>query len=71
MVQRNLTPMRQLLGELVDDAFDFGELGGFELLVTRFDGRGDAALDMALSTSALMRAMSACVAMSCVEMSTQ
>ena len=48
VVQRNLTPMRQLLGELVDDAFDFGELGGFELLVTRFDGRGDAALDMGL-----------------------
>ena len=31
-------PLHQLLGELVDDAFDLGELGSFELLVARFDG---------------------------------
>ena len=40
--------MHQLLGELVDDAFDLGELGGLEFLVARFDGRGDAALDVSL-----------------------
>ena len=32
-VQRSLSPMPQLLGELVDDAFDLGELGGFEVFV--------------------------------------
>ena len=40
--------MPQSLGELVDDAFYLGELGGFELLVARFDGRGDAALNVGL-----------------------
>ena len=62
--------MPQLLGELVDDAFDLGELGGFEVFVARFDCRSHAALDMRLE-HALMRAMSSCVAMSCVEISTQ
>ncbi len=38
--------MPQLLGELVDDAFDLGELGGFEVFVARFDCRSHAALDM-------------------------
>ena len=33
VVQSNLTPMHQLLGELVDDSFDFGDFGGFEFLV--------------------------------------
>ena len=47
-VQRNLSPMPLLLGELVDDAFDFGELGGFEVFVARFDCRSHAALDMRL-----------------------
>lgn len=32
-VQSNLTPLHQLLGEFVDDAFDLGELGCLELLV--------------------------------------
>lgn len=32
-VQSNLTPLHQLLGEFVDDAFDLGELGRLELLV--------------------------------------
>lgn len=32
-VQTYLAPLHQLLGELVDDAFDLGELGGFEFLV--------------------------------------
>lgn len=32
-VQRSLSPMPQLLGELVDDTFDLGELGGFEVFV--------------------------------------
>ena len=40
--------MPQLLGELVDDAFDLGELGGFEVFVARFDCRSHAALDMRL-----------------------
>ena len=63
--------MPQLLGELVDDAFDLGELGGFEVFVARFDCRSHAALDMRLEHIGVMRAMSACVAMSCVEISTQ
>lgn len=32
-VQTYLSPMPQLLGEFVDDAFDLGELGGFEVFV--------------------------------------
>lgn len=32
-VQRSLSPMPQLLGELVDDALYLGELGGLEFLV--------------------------------------
>lgn len=32
-VQRSLSPMHQLLGEFVDDAFDLGELDCLELLV--------------------------------------
>ena len=40
--------MPQLLGEFVDDAFDFGEFGGFEVFVARFDCRSHAALDMRL-----------------------
>ena len=33
MVQNSLSPMPQLLGELVDDAFDLGELGGLEVFI--------------------------------------
>lgn len=48
LVQGGQVRLHQLLGELVDDALYLGELGGFELLVARFDGRDDAALDVCL-----------------------
>ena len=40
--------MPQLLGELVDDTFDLGELGGFEVFVARFNCRGHATLNVSL-----------------------
>ena len=48
LVQGGQVRLHQLLGELVDDALYLGELGGLEFLVARFDGRGDAALDVSL-----------------------
>lgn len=37
VVQTYLSPLHQLLGELVDDALYLGELGGLEFLIARFN----------------------------------